>query len=155
MGTRGHVGIKVDGIIHSSYVQYDSYPEELGVHVLDVAREVVTDRMAYINKARALRGVAESDEPTAAERKKYAKLHEQVSTGKDWYAQLRRQQGDLRQMLDNGIYAKSSSFGTEEYAYLINLDANSFEVIAYDKPAGKWSLEELPTNQELVDRVNA
>jgi hypothetical protein len=142
MGTRGFLGWKIDGKITTTYNHFDSYPSGLGNSVLKALTDQLTEIRAAQNgallhlpeaavlilgaKFRVLRTITENQQVSAADRKRLAHRHDsRVSTGKDTYALLRHQQGDLTAILDDGItvrahanWPKDSLFC--EWGYLVN-----------------------------------
>jgi len=130
MGTRGIMGFRVDGTDRLIYNHWDSGPSWLGGNVVKFLRGCDLD--AVREQVRALRDVG-GTEPTAEDRKQFAHLTDnRVSTGADWYALIRQTQGDPAATLECGVFEGSNSFMADslfcEYAYVINLDANVFEV---------------------------
>lgn len=134
MGTRGLSGFHVDGKDYLSYQQYDSYPEGVGLQVVEALRELLAKYGVdgLKDKVRAIRLVNASMEPTRVEREQYKVLHERVSTGVDWYAQLRSLQGRVDLMVEHGIMTDDATFARNslfcEWAYCINLDTQMLEV---------------------------
>src|SRR5688500_20082380 len=95
MGTRGAVCLVADGAEKVIYNHYDSYPSGLGMDVLAWLRSALADEAATRTAITALAPVPDR-EPTAEDAARLAEFHDpHVSTGKDWYALLRRTQGDL------------------------------------------------------------
>jgi hypothetical protein len=133
MGTRGFVGFVVDGTEKITYNHFDSYPEGLGVDVLAFLTANVADADKIAEDARRLRPVDENSKPTKAERLRFAKFTDSgVSGGDDWYAILRRTQGDLAAILEAGVYGDAKDFPLDslfaEWGYLVNLDDRKLEV---------------------------
>lgn len=176
MGTRGAWGFVLNGQEKLAYNQYDSYPAGLGTTVLSWLREALSDESALRQQVKALAKVPDR-EPTDEERARYAQFHQQVSTGRDWYALLRYTQGQPALTLDVGLYEDASEFPLDslfcEWAYVIDLDARRFELyegfqikpVTTGRWTGKrgehpkyypvrllesWGFDELPA--ELTDR---
>lgn len=160
MGTRGLTGFKLDGRELLAYQQYDSYPDGVGVNVLGFARRI-TDLNAVKERVRSLKIVDESADPTPEERAALEdRYFERVSTGQDWYAVLRKTQGDPELILESGHIAAVDPATTRstddvwlEYSWLIDLDAEEF--IGYEgNLAGpvriRRPLSNLPTDEELI-----
>jgi hypothetical protein len=131
MGTRGFVGFVVDGTEKITYNHNDSYPDGLGVEVLDFARG---DMQAAREQARTLRLVTDEVPPTAEEKAELAELaNRNVGTRSDddWYVLLRRTQGDPAAMLRVGYMIDNRDFPADslfaEYGYVIDFDAGTFE----------------------------
>lgn len=148
MGTRGFLGWKIDKKITTTYNHFDSYPSDLGNNTLQVLRKeldtitgtldpsVYTDpefRQATAElilgaKFRTIRTTTETGRISKSDRARLARHHDGgVSTGKDNYALLRHQQGNLTAMLDDQYalrahpsWPKESLFC--EWGYLVNFD---------------------------------
>lgn len=135
MSTRGLWGYKHDGIVKVTYNHSDSYPAALGQDVLDFARDSVADLPALRERVDALRLVDESDAPTAEDVERlarFADLHVSTQDVREWYVLLRETQGAPDETLDAGVMIDSFLFGFDslfcEYGYLIDLDAERFDV---------------------------
>lgn len=134
MGTRGLYGIRKNEIDKTTYNHYDSYPEYLGLHVLQFINKHTTDEISDLFDKIVL--VQSGDQPTAEdiERCKGSTVLDvgNQSTS-DWYCLLRDVQGNLDAlfqlefpyMIDDHEFIKESLFC--EYAYIINLDTNMLE----------------------------
>ncbi len=153
MGTRGVIGTLKDGVLHASYQQYDTYPTSTGVglqkemqETLDLVEHDQTAlsfldhndpeslfdylaplvaNMTYVNA---------SDKPTREQADKYGMfLNAGVSTGDDWYAQLRGQQGSLMKRLRAGIATEDTAFVKNslfcEWGYIFDLDAKKVLIL--------------------------
>jgi hypothetical protein len=133
MGTRGIFGFRIDGEDRLTYNHYDSYPEGLGVDVVDFVRSI--DNIKEVKeKARALEDISER-KPTDEDIKKcekYTNLNVSEQSEKDWYCLLRETQGDLQAILDVGFYENQNDFIYDslfcEYGYIVNLDNETLEV---------------------------
>lgn len=143
MGTRGALTFVVDGVEKTTYNQYDSYPDGLGLDVLAWLRSA--DLTAARKAAVALTPV--SGEPTADELAELAEFHDRhVSNGHDWYSALRRTQGNPAAILRAGRYDPSDDFPLDllfcEWAYVVDFDSKVFEVykgFQQSPPtAGRW-----------------
>lgn len=188
MGTRGLDGVVVDGAIRASYNQFDTYPDGLGTIVLGYARTVskmdATELEAERQRWRDVVLVKEDASPTAeqiADLQAKGYRASRVSSGDDWYAWLRENQGTLAAYRDTGYMLDSQSFGFGslfcEWAWLVDLDARTFECyVGFQKEpvtAGRWaggesdsgyygvklirtfSLDDLPTDAGFVAEVNS
>jgi len=137
MGTRGAVGFKVDDKYFVTYNHYDSYPDGLGVEVVDFCYKV-EDWDQLKENIRKIELVKEDDCPTKEqikECKKSTNLNVGDQSTTDWYCLLRGAQGvegfeaiynsGLKYMIDNFEFLKDSLFC--EYAYIINLDTMKLE----------------------------
>jgi len=141
MGTRGSVGFIINGKPLLSYNHFDSYPENLGVEMVEFARDLSKMNIDEVRGAVGNIEIIDSNiAPSKALQEKYSALgfsDTSVSRGtlEDWYCLLRNVQGSegLRQMV-NGVlqhieasndFPKDSLFC--EYAYIINLDTEEIE----------------------------
>jgi hypothetical protein len=183
MGTRGFISFVVDGETKTAYNHHDSYPDGLGVTVLDwlrMAHEGGARRMAS-----ALRVVEPNSHPTDEDIERlapYASTHVGAQRMDDWYVLLRGTQGNPAAILDAGVIEDASNFPADslfaEYGYVVDFDARMFE--AYegfqksphdkgrfadlagidDSPGyypvalvASWSFDSLPTDDEFVKSV--
>jgi hypothetical protein len=157
MGTRGTISIIVNDTEKTVYNHYDSYADGIGVQLLDFVRTLADDSAEFAAVsllADQLRPVPKTHGPSEEEKPKYQKYHENVSAGDDWYAYLRKTQGDIPLMLEAGLYEPWSEPGSEEYHYVINLDAETFSACGYYDPVS-YQFSNLPSNEEFVAEVNA
>jgi hypothetical protein len=149
MGTRGALGFRVNGEDKLMYNHFDSYPEGLGSEVLEFLRgweENPLEQLALSDQpprskkeilahyASLLRDV-EGTEPTDEDVVKYDKWADWGVNGgrtNDWYALLRKTQGDLRAILECGVFTGSNDFILNslfcEWAYIVNCDEGVLEV---------------------------
>lgn len=133
MGTRGAMGVRVNGTDKIGYVQFDSYPEGWPSRMVEYLRPV---DLEYIkSRAESLRVVPPTYEPTQHEKVelyRFADLTVSRKSLNDIYCLLRQCQGDLEKTLDAGLVIDASEFLADslfcEYAYIANLDENTFEV---------------------------
>lgn len=132
MGTRGLLGVVVDGVVKATYNHFDSYPDALGLAVLEYVQQTNLERDTQ--KARDLKLVKEATPPTKEEIKKLEKYADPfVSSGnkKEWYVLLRETQGRLREILDCGYMVDSIAFAKDslfcEYGYVVNFDKQVVE----------------------------
>jgi len=134
MSTRGAYGFRIDGQDKITYNHSDSYPDGLGVTLLQwMASHSVAELKAI---ARSLTLVSEAVPPTPeqiAECQRWTDTR--VSSGQltEWYVLLRDTQGDptawdqgLRYLIDNASFLENSLFC--EWGYVINCDEETFEV---------------------------
>lgn len=125
MGTRGFVGVKIDGEVKASYNHYDSYPSELGRKTLAFVRKADFDQIQ--KQARGLLMVKESEAPGEVVAAAYGH-----GPDSDWYAILRDDQGDIAAMLERGVMTDCKDFPLDslfcEWGYLVNLDTLTLEV---------------------------
>lgn len=134
MGTRGSLGVVIDGTNKLAYNHYDSYPSHLGVKMLGSARSMSHELDAARSLARKLVLVDEQEVPTAEQVKTLLDNldnPEDTRTDQDWYNVLRDAQGDLFGYLQAGFMPDGGSFPSDslfcEYAYVIDLDTETFE----------------------------
>jgi hypothetical protein len=138
MGTRGFIGIVIDGDVKISYNHYDSYPEGMGLSVLGW---VTANRHALtcgthrdvsggpVDLARKLQVVSSDSVPTPAQIKRltrFANLGVSEQSVNDWYCLLRECQGDIAATLEAGVIVDASAFPADslfaEWGYIIDMD---------------------------------
>lgn len=153
MGTRGAITFVHNGVEKTCYNHFDSYPSGLGTTMLDWLRSPDWDLDKVRALVAALRMVDEEATPTDEERERYAQYADTcVSTGKDWYALLRRTQGNPAAILEAGVAGDSEEFPLDslfcEWVYVVDLDREVFEVYeGYQKSRptkGRWATVETP-----------
>lgn len=134
MGTRGFITFVADGVEKTAYNHCDSYPDGLGVDVLNWLRFAATDVPALREKVAALRVVDPESKPTAEDVERlaqFANLNVSTKSADDWYCLLRETQGRPGAMLQAGIIEDASHFPLDslfaEYGYVVDLDAQTFE----------------------------
>jgi hypothetical protein len=134
MGTRGFVGFVVDGQEKIAYNHFDSYPSELGVHVLQWARSV-EDWQEIRELAATLRLVSDDSPPTSEDVAMLGDYYDGRVGGTSavsWYQLLRKTQGDMAAILAAGALEDASEFPYDslfaEWGYIVDLDANRLEV---------------------------
>jgi hypothetical protein len=141
MGTRGFITFVVGGEEKTSYNHFDSYPDGLGLTMLEWARGV-TDWNAARTQAGQLRLVTDETEPPTPEDierfRQYSWNREQhggpadLRPGQQWYDLLHETQGDPAKILEAGVTEDSRNFPMDslfaEWGYVIDLDASMFEV---------------------------
>jgi hypothetical protein len=139
MGTRGALGVYIDGQTKATYNHFDSYPSGLGRGMVEAVRNILNDPDRGLDwlreKARALEMWPHGQDATP---EMIAKLGHYADTGvatkklTDPYVLMRRMQGDITAYLEAGImedggeeFMADSLFC--EYAYIINLDTGMLE----------------------------
>jgi len=149
MGTRGFIGLTIEGKTIATYNHYDSYPSHLGVQVGTFVQDA--DLAKLPGQIKKLRIVDEQDKPTKAQRGKLERLDvlpANVSTGTDWYSALRDLQGDLAGYLRVGYFPASEGIleggWGAEWGYIVNLDSRTLLVYKC-----RWN--EVPS---VVDRLS-
>jgi hypothetical protein len=134
MGTRGVYGFRYRTRDFLTYNHFDSYPSGLGNKVLEFCQQTSVAKMKAICDRIIL---VDLDHPVSGEQiaeccHYYCK---DVSKGtpRDWYALLRKSQGDLdaykkglRYMIDYNDFIRDSLFC--EYGYIVNLDTGQMEI---------------------------
>ncbi|ONK13096.1 hypothetical protein [Streptomyces sp. MP131-18] len=145
MGTRGFITLAVDGENKTTYNQWDSYPEGLGLTVVSWAREAAKDLDAVRKAVTALRVVTEDDSPTDEDierLRRFADFEVDRSAWNgetyvprerpSWYQLLRRTQGDPAAMIRAGVIESADEFPADslfaEWGYVVDLTAETFEV---------------------------
>jgi hypothetical protein len=134
MSTNGAVGFRLNNEDKISYNHCDSYPDGLGVDVVEFILKNIDNIEKLKQKVSKIKLVQKTDTPTEKIIKKLEK-YSNFTVGDlsryDWYGLLREAQGDLNAyckggyMLDNKDFIKDSLFC--EYAYVVNLDENVLE----------------------------
>lgn len=140
MGTRGALGVFIDGKTKATYNGFDSYPSGLGADTVAAVRSIMSDPDRGIGwlKRRARHMEMWPDEQTPAtpeviERlKKYADTRVATGTLTDVYVLTRRMQGDIEAYLDAGFMVDGGeAFMADslfcEFAYIINVDDGVLE----------------------------
>ncbi len=138
MGTRGIMGIRIDGRDKFAYNHFDSYPSGLGDAIVKDIRKIQQRPYSWEwleGKARALKTVKENTKPSPTQQKafsRYADVSVSRQSRTDWYCLLRNLQGDLIGTLEAGIMVDSKDFIYDslfcEWAYVVNIDDALFEI---------------------------
>lgn len=155
MSTRGYLGIKKKSELKGAYNHFDSYISGLG---LDIAKEINA-----INKDERVKILSETYDYIDLVDENSIPTQEQINKCKeaglidlnvadrdehDWYCLLRKAQGTLKPyinkecpyMLNGNDFIDDDLFC--EYAYIINLDDETFEIYTN----GKHLIETYPLN---------
>ena len=136
MGTRGLYGFRKNEQDKTTYNHFDSYPEYLGVNILEfIKKHSIAEMNTFCDR---IVMVDQNNIPTDEQKKNckennFIDLRVSSQSENDWYCLLRNVQGDLETlykckdpyMIDNSDFIKNSLFC--EYAYIINLDTNMLE----------------------------
>jgi len=164
MGTRGCVCFKVNEKFFGMYNHYDSYPEGLGINILEELRKMIDwkDVKENINNIELIKD--EESKPTKEHIKKYSKYANTAVGGSmdnikinTYYQLLRNLQGEITEYMngDIGIMVDSSEFIKDtlfcEYYYVIDLDKMKFESYCnYDGEnlLSEYKLNKLPSNKK-------
>lgn len=136
MGTRGFMGVVIDGEMKIGYMHWDSYPDGVGKDVLETLRALLlvdtNDDVAKL--ARGLKVVKQDTPPTPEEREALAGYADQgVSTKSldEWYVLLRKTHGNFGETLRAGYIEDASDFPYDslyaEWGYLVDFDTKTFE----------------------------
>lgn len=137
MGTRGALGVTIDGQDKITYNHWDSYPEGLGVDTVEKLINMFnTHGVEKVKEmARGIRLVDESKKPTKED---IGQLHMYANIGvgnqslEDWYCLLRGLQGQIDKYLKVGVMTDARSFLDDslfcEYAYIFNFDTMKLEM---------------------------
>ena len=116
MGTRGFMGLVIDGRPKIGYVHWDAYPAGLGSDVLEALRTLLlTNTGSQITSlAQRLKVVKSDTKPTdaqIAELRAYADTNVSTKQLDVWYVLLRRTRGDLLATLKAGYVEDASERG--------------------------------------------
>lgn len=143
MSTRGAVGFVADGKWYVMYNHMDSYPEELGMTVLEFCKSI-EDQDNLKDRVRKVELVSEDAHPTPEQLELYegyaltSILGVSVNGGQldNWYNLLRQLQngrilyeianGNVIHMTDDHLFLADSDFC--EWAYVIDLDEMTLNV---------------------------
>lgn len=136
MGTRGIIGVRVAGVDKLTYNRFDSYPDGLGVSMLDQCRKLAKHGWdAVKQQAKALRLVKDDDKPTAEDIEKCGQFMNLGVSGQspnEWYCLLRDTQGNLLANFECGVMIDSGDFILDslfcEWGYIVNLETMKLEV---------------------------
>lgn len=166
MGTRGIMGLVIEGQTKITYNHFDSYPSGLGTDVLNGLRLLLTqgDGERLVELARNLVVVDEDSKPTPEQIEALAKHADTgVSTGslQEWYVLLRNLQGDFKATVEAGVMTDASHFPLDglfcEWGYVANIDTGHLEVyrgFQKERPTkGLWA--GLPTNEWYAEEIEA
>lgn len=170
MGTRGLFGFSIDGKKKVAYNHFDSYPEGLGQDAVNAVQAVIKDNKIEQLKANIanLKMITGNEEATLEEQTRYKKFADtKVSTRQlsDWYVLMRDLQGadiiphivsgEVEHMVDGEDFLKDTLFC--EWAYIINLDNNMFEVYGgrSNNMIDSFPLDNIPKNwTEIIYEKN-
>ena len=173
MSTRGFIGFVEGDKEYITYNHSDSYPSGVGKGVLEWLKCAIDSVDAIRQRVRTVQFVDATKKPTPKQRAELRdKYHQNVSTGDDWYAVLRGTQGDPAEILACGYMTDGRDFPLDsvwcEWGYLIDLDAETFEVYCGYRTAtagrfvgregspvglvGSWSFSDLPEKEEFLAR---
>ncbi|KWT61865.1 hypothetical protein ADL21_11325 [Streptomyces albus subsp. albus] len=179
MSTRGFLAFAADGITKTAYNHSDSYPEGLGLEILQWVRLAHRGRSAAA--VRRLRVVAPGSTPTKDDCARLARYYDpgvdSFGNQPTWYQLLRGSQGSPATVLHAGVIEDASTFPADslwaEWGYVIDFDTQVLEVYAgfqralhadgrYAAPVpdadgyyparrvAQWPLDALPGDEEFV-----
>lgn len=135
MGTRGLIGIRVDGKYFGVYNHFDSYLSGLGVTIIEFIHKLNEKKKwkQFKENVRKIELVSLDTTPSKELKAKYLKytdLDVSSQSLNDWYCLLRDTQngiwlnevfkGDLEHVIDGSDFILDSLFC--EYAYILDLD---------------------------------
>lgn len=164
MGTRGLMGVRIDGQDKLSYCHLDSYPEGWPSVMVEEIRQMLKNPGLgeMRDLARAIKQFRGDAVPTPEDliRHNVQFAHwRPVSTKTDWYSWLRGLHGRFRDTLELGLMLDSNDFIGEslfcEWAYIANFDEETFEVYQgfQTKPHSKGRFSQMPPRQALAGKT--
>lgn len=135
MGTRGCIGIRIDGKDKLSYNHSDSYFEGLGVNFVNDVQTLIAaypiGKIKDMARSMVLVGDIPPTEDQIQKLSEYCDLGVSEKSTNDWYCLTRKLQGDLLRMLSIGIMLGNNKFIHDslfcEFAYILNLDSEEVE----------------------------
>jgi hypothetical protein len=137
MGTRGLMGVRIDGIDKLTYNHWDSYPSGLGTSIVNDIRLLLKDPgdVGMAQLAHDIKVVDPESTPTPEEKSKFKQFLELSVSNKsdnDWYCLLYALQGYFAKTLKAGIMIDAHDFVNDslfcKWMYVANLDSKVFEV---------------------------
>jgi len=148
MGCRGKFGFLYKGKLYMCYNHQDSYPSNLGVHLLLEILHANLDE--WIKLLENIKEVWDDVEPTPEDiekLKKYTCLAVSSQSTKDWYCLLRHTQGSFYHVLNSGYLMNVEGDMDEEHTYLLDLDKKVFK-------AKGWGLAEVEIKLEKEELLS-
>ncbi|KUJ21516.1 uncharacterized protein LY89DRAFT_376614 [Mollisia scopiformis] len=157
MGTRGLLGVVIDGQRYATYNHFDSYPEGLGKGIMEFLLSLEPKDWAKMAEmVREIEWVDEDSKAPLELQEKYINLDfadETLNDGSDgrsdWYWMLRKMQGsnalpeilsgNLKHMIQNVKFLKDGLFC--EWAYFVDFEKKTIEIWAHGQFLEKISLE--------------
>ncbi len=128
MGTRGKFGFFYKGKYYFCYNHYDSYPSNLGVHLLLEILHANLDE--WIKLLENIKEVSDDVEPTSEDilkLRKYTSTDVGEQSKYDWYCLLRYTQGSFHHVLNSGYMENVEGDMGEEYTYILDFDNMVFK----------------------------
>lgn len=142
MSTRGYYGIKKKGELKGSYNHFDSYASGLGKDLVETINKIKKeDRLKVLNETFDYIELVDSNIAPTKEQQEICKNANVVDLNvgnrslDEWYCLLRKTQGNLDIYINKVVpYMENGNDFIDdtlfcEWAYIINLDTNKFEVI--------------------------
>jgi hypothetical protein len=133
MGTRGLMGVRINGEDKATYCHSDSYPEGLGVAMVEDLRELGLDRLKEL--ALAARVVNPDSTPSPEDIRHlepWTNFRVSPQSVEDYYCLTRELQGRLLETLEAGVFLNAAGFINNslycEWGYIANLDEGAFEI---------------------------
>lgn len=162
MGTRGAMGVRIDGVDKITYCHFDCYPSGLGENVATAVRRLLADPglEGARRLAADLRVVTSAGKPTMGDKIKLSRWTDLGVAGKsenDWYCLTRHMQGDLLATLQAGVIVDGRDFMADsvfcEYAYVVNFDDGLFEAYRgfQDTKHNKGRYADMPQEERSKD----
>lgn len=158
MGTRGFMGLVIDGAAKAGYVHFASYPSGLGADMLAWLR-IEHAKPETLDAVRKLAVVNDETEPNVEQiesLKQYANTNVSTKQLDEWYVLLRETQGNPALTLEAGyMYGVTKiepyllGYG-HEYLYVADFDKRTFTASGYGHLLGHWSFDALPTKDEFL-----
>lgn len=139
MGTRGAIGVVINGQTKVVYNHFDSYPDAVGADVVDFLHDSFTKlgpegALTWLREKAIAFEKVKTPEPTPDDivrLAKYARQRNGPDSEVEWYDLLRDAQGELGKTLEAGVYECAREFLDDglfcEHAYIVNLDEETLE----------------------------
>ena len=169
MGTRGLFGFYHKGKYYMIYNHFDSYPEGLGLTLIEELKQAIKDGKIeeWIELLENLKVVDEAIPPTEEEKerlKEYCDLSVSTKSMDDWYCLLRHTQRSFEKVLKAG-YISSNWVGEDgspsndgSWWYILYLEREAF--IVCDRNTGiflPYDFDHLPDMKffpQISDNMN-
>ena len=155
MGTSGYISFIADHQAKNAYSHLDSGPDDLGLKMLRWLRSASAQPEPLKAAIRGLKVVSDDGEPPTAEEVSRFRHYSDRSVGDpsmEWYALLRRTQGDPTAILACGyvVYEDDPS----GWIYEVNTDEQSFSVNYCHENRLTWPWTGLPTDDRFLAEAN-
>lgn len=158
MSTRGLIGIKKGGKLKAQFNRSDSYPEGLGVQVLEELCAIKRNRVAALNQVYDRIELVDSDDPVPEDQ--WARYDPSDTWGEalascekeNGYASLTPYiNGTVIHMVNEADFLKDRLFC--EYSYIVNLDSEKLEVYRCGDLVQAFQLDRLPQEGSFLAQV--